>query len=102
MITTDRYIIMEYALTEYALFFKALSDETRLKIFKMLNDKSELCACNLLEQLNITQPTLSYHMKILSECKLVFSRKDGSWMRYKLNSERVSLLQKFLNNIIGE
>lgn len=84
---------------DYALIFKALSDETRLKIIELLN-ADELCACNLLDQFQITQPTLSYHMKILTACNLVLARKEGSWMRYKLNSEIMQEISTFWNKLI--
>lgn len=64
--------------------FKALSDETRYGIFMKLRSK-ELCACDLLESFDITQPTLSFHMKKLIECGLVNGQKDGIWMRYRIN-----------------
>ena len=91
---------MTYSTAEYALLFKALSDETRLRIVKMISG-TELCACNLLEEFNITQPTLSYHMKILTECGLVFARKDGSWMRYTLNDEKVAEMAAFLADAVS-
>ncbi len=81
-----------------ALLFKALSDETRLKIVEMLSC-GELCACNILEAFEITQPTLSYHMKILTDCGLVQARKDGAWMRYTLQNSVSNDLGKFLVNM---
>jgi len=81
-----------------ALFFKALSDETRVKIFNMLAD-GELCACKILEEFQITQPTLSYHMKILSDAGLVNGRKDGVWMRYTINNDNLEIIKDFLNGI---
>ena len=75
---------MNYA--TYVIIFKALADETRLKIVKMLFD-GELCACIINENFNITQPTLSYHMKTLCDSGLVNSRRDGTWMRYSINPE---------------
>lgn len=86
---------------EYAPVFKALSDETRLKIVEMLSC-GEMCACDILESFQITQPTLSYHMKNLTESGLVKSRKDGSWMRYSLNMELLTSIQEFLNQITTE
>ena len=83
---------------KYALFLKALSDETRLKIFNMLSS-GELCACNLLEEFNITQPTLSYHMKILCESGLVNGRKDGIWMKYTINKDDLELLTSLFYDI---
>lgn len=84
-----------------ALIFKAMSDETRLKIIDMLSC-DELCACNILEKFAITQPTLSYHMKILTECGLVNARKDGAWTRYKLNPDLVSQVKSFVDDITSD
>lgn len=89
---------MKYSYSEYALVFKALSDETRLKILNMLSG-NELCACNILDEVNITQPTLSYHMRTLMEYGLVEGRKDGSWMKYTLKNNRVLELKDFLLEI---
>jgi ArsR family transcriptional regulator len=81
-----------------AQVFKALADVTRLKILSMLYF-DELCACKILEAFAITQPTLSYHMKILTESGLVNARKDGAWMRYSLNKEGYDSLKDFLAGI---
>lgn len=75
------------------LCFKAMADETRLSIIDMLS-RENLCACHILEEFNITQPTLSYHMKILVESNIVLGEKDGKWVRYSLNSELLSDLSK--------
>jgi ArsR family transcriptional regulator len=80
---------------------KALGDETRLKIFDMLS-KGELCACKVLEEFNITQPTLSYHMKILCDCGLVNGRRDGIWMRYTIDQESFDRLKGFIDHIAKE
>lgn|GEM_PF-387124 len=93
--------LMTYSTAEYALLFKALSDETRLKILNMLSG-AELCACHLLEAFNITQPTLSYHMKILTECELVFARKEASWMFYTLNEEKIASIAALLTGIVPD
>ncbi len=87
--------------TEYSLVFKALGDTTRLKIVEMLSC-GELCGCDILEAFNITQPTLSYHMKILTECKLVTSHKEGSWIYYKNNLAILEEISGFWNGIIVE
>jgi len=80
--------IMESALGSQAGMLKALGDETRLRIFLMLA-KGELCACKILEEFDISQPTLSYHMRILCSCGLVSSRKSGIWTRYTINGDAV-------------
>ena len=84
--------------TEFAPIFKALGDSTRLKIIEMLSC-GELCACDILESFQITQPTLSYHMKILTDCGLVKSRKNGSWMRYSNNTELILHVKEYWNII---
>ena len=74
---------------------KALADENRLAILELLQD-GEKCGCVILEQLNITQPTLSHHMKILCDSGIVDSCKDGKWMHYSLSLEG----SKRLRNLI--
>ena len=83
---------------EYAMLMKALADETRVKIFDMLSC-GELCACNILESFDITQPTLSYHMKILCDCGLVRGRRDGVWMKYSINKKGLDSLKNLFDNI---
>lgn len=83
---------------QYVVFLKALADETRLKIITMLS-YGELCACNILEFFQITQPTLSYHMKILCESGLVNGRRDGVWMRYSLDKKNLTSLRALFNDI---
>ena len=78
------------------LLFKALADTNRLMIVDMLSC-GELCACKILEGLGITQPTLSHHMKILCESGLVNVRKEGKWMHYSLNDERIQDFKDFLH-----
>ena len=67
-----------------ALIFKAFCDENRIKIIKMLRS-GEKCACKLLEEINVTQPTLSHHMKILCDSGIVDSRQEGKWTHYRLS-----------------
>lgn len=80
-----------------SLIFKSLGDETRLKIVIMLLNSKELCACKILEEFNITQPTLSYHMKMLVDNKIVDAKKDGSWVIYSLNKSNIELIKKVVN-----
>ena len=69
-----------------ALIFKAFCDENRIRIIKMLRN-GEKCACKLLEELNVTQPTLSHHMKILCDSGIVAGRKEGKWMHYSISAQ---------------
>jgi ArsR family transcriptional regulator len=63
---------------------KALSDENRLQILEMLKT-GEKCACVLLDEMKITQPTLSHHMRILCDAGLVTGRKEGRWVHYSID-----------------
>lgn len=85
---------------DFALLFKAMSDETRLRIIDMLS-KENLCACHILEAFNITQPTLSYHMKILVDSGMVTSQKDGNWTRYYLNKDSIGKVQKLTSDLLS-
>ncbi len=69
-----------------AIIFKAFCDENRIRILKMLKN-GEKCACKILEELNVTQPTLSHHMKILCDSGIVVGRKEGKWMHYSISAE---------------
>jgi len=91
---------MEYNTVE---ILKAISDPIRLSIIKKLYSKDELCACDILDDYKITQPTLSFHMKKLTQSGLVVSRKDGTWVRYKVNSDYYNLLINDLSGLkLGE
>ena len=79
-----------------ASVFKALGDENRIRILQMLHG-GELCACKLLETLNITQPTLSHHMKILCDSGLVTSRKEGKWNYYSINESGCTYASSLIN-----
>ena len=81
--------------------FKALSDPNRLRIIDMLSC-GERCACELLEFFEFTQPTLSHHMKVLIDCDLVKSRKEGIWNYYALDSVKANRLVLFLMNTITD
>ena len=77
---------MTTAYEEQAKVFKAFCDEKRLKILELLRG-GEKCACVLLEQLNLGQSGLSYHMKILTESGIVESRQEGKWTHYKISEK---------------
>lgn len=82
-----------------ARMFKAFCDENRLCILDLL-EPGELCACKLLEQLNISQPTLSHHMKILVDSGMVIGRKDGKWMHYSLSKDGINVAQDYLQKYL--
>jgi DNA-binding transcriptional ArsR family regulator len=74
--------------------FFGLTDRTRLKILGLLSDE-ELCSCEIMAALNLTEPTTSHHLGILERSGLVTTRRDGKWVFYKLaNSDVKALLAK--------
>lgn len=81
-----------------AVMFKAFCDENRIKILQLLSS-GEKCACRLLEELDVTQPTLSHHMKILCDSGIVVGRKEGKWMHYSISQEGMECAAAFLNEL---
>lgn len=75
--------------------FKALADENRLAIVRMVGKCGEVCACDLLSGLKISQPTLSHHMKVLCDCGLVRCRREGRWCHYSIDPKAATTLSNF-------
>jgi ArsR family transcriptional regulator len=84
---------------EMVCIFKALGDENRIRILRQLRS-GEKCACKLLDALNISQPTLSHHMKILCDAGIVNGRKEGKWMHYSICSESSAELSAMLRQLL--
>lgn len=80
-----------------AKIFKAFCDEKRLAILELLQS-GEKCACVLIDEMNVGQSGLSYHMKILCEAGVVEARQDGKWTHYKISKDgsafALALLEK--------
>lgn len=83
---------------EIALIAKALGDENRIEILKLLKH-GERCICTIIEDMNIGQSTLSHHMKILLDAKLVKSRKEGKWTHYSMNQETYIEMSEIIKNL---
>ena len=81
-----------------ALICKALGDPNRLEIVRMLSNE-EKCGCRLLEKFDITQPTLSHHMKILAASGLVNDRKEGKWHFYSVNTETMTEYCRYIRSL---
>ncbi|MCC6107897.1 MAG: ArsR family transcriptional regulator [Coriobacteriaceae bacterium] len=79
--------------------FKALADENRLAIVQAIADEGEICACELLEQLDITQATLSHHMKVLCQTGLVSCRREGRWCHYSIDPAEAGMLASFFGEL---
>ena len=78
--------------------FKAFADENRIQILELLRD-GERCACRLLEEMKITQPTLSHHMKILCDSGIVVGRKEGKWMHYSISKDGLENVRNYLEEL---
>lgn len=80
---------------ELALGFRALADPGRLRVLSMLAnaEAGEVCVCDFVEPLGRSQPTISHHMKILSEAGLVQGDRRGKWVWYSLNRGRLAELR---------
>ncbi len=74
-------------LRHVAATFKALCDETRLKILQAISRTGELCECNIVPSFGLSQPTISYHLKVLREAGLIRSDRRGQWVYHRVNSK---------------
>lgn len=85
---------------EYIRVFRAFTDENRVRVLEMLCE-GEQCACILLDDLKISQPTLSYHMKILCDSGIVKSRPVGKWNYYSINTDGCDYASRLLNTVVN-
>ena len=79
--------------------FKTLSDETRLRILKLLED-GELCVCGIVAALDMIQPKVSFHLGVLKEAKFITDRRQGKWIYYRISDS--DLFRRFLIHSILE
>lgn len=77
---------------------KAIAEPNRLQIVDMIST-GEKCACDLLDNFNFTQPTLSHHMKVLIAAGIVSARKDGKWHYYSLDQKNIKVFESLTNQI---
>ena len=90
---TSSTIAREHA-EQLAVLLKAVADPTRLQVLAWIESSNEQqsCVCDLTEPLQLSQPTVSHHLKVLTEAGLVSREKRGTWVWYRLNQERWSQL----------
>ena len=86
---------------DIARTYKAFCDENRIRILDILRD-GEHCACDLLDKMQISQSTLSHHMKILVDAEIVKGRKDGKWMHYSISHEGMLKANQYLSLFSSE
>ena len=78
---------------------KALANPTRLEVLNLLQIR-EMCVCEIMVALGLTQPTASHHLNILENADVVKDRKEGRWVFYSLTSDAIKLLFESLNRAI--
>jgi ArsR family transcriptional regulator, arsenate/arsenite/antimonite-responsive transcriptional repressor len=81
-----------------AEYFKVLSDSNRLKIIELLL-KGETCGCTLIDQLPISQPTLSYHLNMIATSGLAHTKRDGNRIDHFINRDQIDIIIDFLNEL---
>jgi len=79
---------------QLSMRLKALADPTRLRLVSMVlsSDNGELCTCDVIEPLGLSQPTISHHFKKLTEAGLVTGERRGTWTYYRIVPEALSAL----------
>ena len=92
---------MEQVYIDTAKMLRAMSDPKRLRIVDMLSC-GELCACKILEEFQITQPTLSHDMKVLAEAGIVKQTRDGKNIYYSLNNEALAAMHLTLGRMFED
>ncbi len=87
-------------LEEISDYLKVISDSHRLQIICLLG-REERCVCEIYKALKLPQNLVSHHLKVLKEAGIVTARRDGTWMRYRLNEERgISYYEKMLRKAL--
>ena len=81
---------------ELAARFRALADPVRLRLLSLIADRGEVCACDLVVPLGISQPTVSHHLRTLFEADLVARERRGRWIHYRLVDSTVDALRQAL------
>jgi len=84
----------EHTIARLEQIFFGLADRTRLRIVELLTNE-ELCACEVMAALNLTQPTTSHHLGILERVGLITSRHEGKWVFFRISNKVATLLNKW-------
>ena len=88
-------------IAQTADLLKAVADKNRLKIINLLSC-GKMCVCKITENLELSQPNISHHLRVLKKAGLIKSTKRGKWVDYELNREKLEQMQVDLGQIIAE
>jgi Predicted transcriptional regulators len=83
-----------------AQLLQALADPTRLAIVRQLSVERETCACDLIVGIDLTQPTVSHHLRVLREAGLVTADRRGSWVYFALAPDGIARLQRLVSGLL--
>ena len=81
-----------------AALFHALSDDIRLEVVGLLL-RGERCVCELMDELDMAQSRLSWHLKTLNDAGIISGRKDGRWVYYSLNADAIAEARSLLDSL---
>jgi ArsR family transcriptional regulator len=86
---------------QLALVLKALADPTRLQLLATITNssQSEACVCDLADSVDLSQPTISHHLKVLTEVGLITREKRGTWAWYSVNKEMMKEISHLFDSI---
>jgi ArsR family transcriptional regulator len=83
---------------KYTKLFKVFSDETRVEVVKHLS-AGRCCTCEFEEKIDVSQPTLAYHLKLIRESGLASVEKVGTWKKYHIENSAIDAMISFLQEI---
>lgn len=83
---------------DLAAAFKVLADPARLRLLSMIASDAEACACDLVEPIGKSQPTVSHHLAVLTDAGLLEREKRGKWAYYRVVPERLAVLRDALGS----
>ena len=95
----DPIIMSENDLKNIEKIIKALADKNRLRIVYLLNEKQDLCVCEITDIIGLSQPTISSHLRLLENAGLIESYKDGLWVNYNINNRSGLFSRKLVEMI---
>lgn len=89
---------------QLATVLKALADPTRLQLLATINNssQSEACVCDLADSVDLSQPTISHHLKVLNDVGIISREKRGTWAWFSVNKEKMHELSQLFNSITDE
>lgn len=87
----------EAEVEQYAETFKALGNPIRVQTIDLISQGGgQICACDIERHFDLTQPTISHHLKVLREAGLIYSEPRGVWVMHRINTAKLSILQALL------